>query len=97
MLLQTLVIHPRFQRRGHGETIIKWFKTISFLDSTPLGVSSAPGSKDFYSKLGFEKKEEVPVLGYQYHLGFTLYIYTFQPIPVNEEELAHKMGYNMGS
>jgi len=97
MRLQTLVIHPRFQRRGHSKTITEWFKTILFLDSTPLGVSSAPGSKDFYLKLGFKINEEVPITEYQYHSRFTLYICTFRPILANEKELAYKIGYNIKS
>ena len=48
------------------------------MDSTLLGISSAPGSKDFYLKLGFEIKEEVIIPRYEYHSGFALYIYTFQ-------------------
>jgi len=56
---------------------MKWFKTISLLDSTPLGISFAPGSKDFYLKLRFKIMEEVLVLGYEYYSRFTLYICTF--------------------
>jgi hypothetical protein len=77
--------------------ITEWFKTILVLDSTLFSISSAPGSKDFYSKLGFEIKEEVPVLGYQYYFRLTLYICAFQPILLNEEELIYKIGYNMES
>jgi len=41
--------------------------------------------------------EEVLVPGYQYHFRFTLYIYTFQLIPINEKELAYKIGYKIKS
>ena len=55
------------------------------------------GSKGFYLNFRFKRKEEVPILGYKYHSGFILYIYTFQPIPANEEELAYKIGYKTES
>ena len=57
--------------------ITKWFKTISLLDSTPLSIFSAPGSKDFYLKLRFKIIEEVLIPGYKYYFRFILYICTF--------------------
>ena len=97
MRLQTLVIYPRYQQYRHSRTITKWFKTISLLDSTPLSISSAPGSKDFYLKLRFKIMEEVFILGYKYHSRFTLYICIFQPIPANKKELTYKIGYKTES
>ncbi|KAI0109471.1 hypothetical protein GGR51DRAFT_558161 [Nemania sp. FL0031] len=66
-VIDMMVTHPAYWRRGHASATTKWYLELSELDHVGIGVSGAPMGKIFFSSLGFKESSTVEVPGYPEH------------------------------
>ncbi|KAJ8132955.1 hypothetical protein O1611_g675 [Lasiodiplodia mahajangana] len=66
-VIDMMVTHPAYWRRGHASAITKWYLDLSGMDQVGIGVAGAPMGKVFFSSLGFEESSTVEIPGYPEH------------------------------
>ncbi|KAJ8129180.1 hypothetical protein O1611_g4452 [Lasiodiplodia mahajangana] len=60
-LMDMVVVHPAYWKRGHGTTLVKWGMSMADLDHVDQGVVAAKMGEQLYLKLGYTKLAEVHV------------------------------------
>ncbi|KAH7318671.1 hypothetical protein B0I35DRAFT_432674 [Stachybotrys elegans] len=60
-LVDMVVVHPAYWRRGHGTTLVRWGKSLADLDGMDQGVVAADMGEKLYMPLGYQKLDEVRV------------------------------------
>jgi len=56
-----LVVHPSYQRRGHGTSMLRWFQRFSVQDAVNTGVIPSHVGEPVYLGLGYERIDEIRV------------------------------------
>ncbi|KAF2748974.1 hypothetical protein M011DRAFT_475730 [Sporormia fimetaria CBS 119925] len=59
MRLSTLVVHPAYWRRGHGNRLTQWCTQLADMEGAAIGVSATPMGSIVARKAGFEMREVV--------------------------------------
>jgi len=67
MVIDMMVTHPAYWRKGHATTITAWFLELAKLDGIGLGVAGAPMGKVFFSHIGFKEAKTVEIPDYEAH------------------------------
>lgn len=67
MVIDMMVTHPAYWRKGHATTVTDWFLELAKLDGIGLGVAGAPMGKVFFSHIGFKEAKTVEIPGYEAH------------------------------
>lgn len=67
MVIDMMVTHPAYWRRGHATLITEWFIELAKLDGIGLGVAGAPMGKIFFAAQGFKEAKTVEIPGYEMH------------------------------
>lgn len=67
LVIDMMVTHPAYWRRGHASTVANWFLDMARMDQRGVGVAGAPMGKLFFSHLGFEEARTVEIPGYDAH------------------------------
>jgi GNAT superfamily N-acetyltransferase len=67
MVIDVMVTHPAYWRRGHATTLTNWFVQLAKQDGTGLGVAGAPMGKVFFGHAGFKEAKTVEFLGCEDH------------------------------
>jgi len=67
MILDTLVVHPAYWKRGHGTALAKWTNVLADWDDAGLAVAAARMGAEFFPHVGYKLKELVEVKGYDRH------------------------------
>jgi GNAT superfamily N-acetyltransferase len=52
--LETLAVHPKFQGKGYGKSLVTWGLDIARQGQVPASVVSAEGKEEFYLRCGFD-------------------------------------------
>ncbi|KAK5084779.1 hypothetical protein LTR05_005857 [Lithohypha guttulata] len=55
VILEYLVVHPAYQRRGHGQALLKWGMEIARIDQQSAGVTAADSGMMLYGAMGWVK------------------------------------------
>lgn len=55
VILEYLVVHPAYQRRGHGQALLKWGMEIARIDQQSVGVTAADSGMMLYEAMGWVK------------------------------------------
>lgn len=55
-----VVVHPAYQKRGHGRRLVQWGMELATKDKVGAGVIAAGKGKSLYGSLGFEKLGDLP-------------------------------------
>jgi GNAT superfamily N-acetyltransferase len=63
MVLERVIVHPAYWRRGHGKALLEWGLALARIDGVKAGVCTgfAGDAKHLYLSLGFVKIGEVSV------------------------------------
>lgn len=61
--LQMLVVHPAYQRRGHGKALLNWGMEFAKLDIEPVGVVAADSGMPLYKAMGWVSIHSYEVAG----------------------------------
>jgi hypothetical protein len=67
MVLDMVVVHPRYWNRGHGTTLVKWMNDLADIDQEGLAVAAAKMGVGLFQHLGYRLKEVVEIKGYDRH------------------------------
>ena len=67
MVIDMMVTHPAYWRRGHATTMTNWFVELAKQDRIGLGVAGAPMGKVFFANIGFKEAKTVEIPGYEDH------------------------------
>ncbi|KAI0187131.1 hypothetical protein EV127DRAFT_437409 [Xylaria flabelliformis] len=60
-LMDMLVVHPAYWRRGHGTSLVEWGMALADLDQVDQGVVAAEMGEHLYLRLNYSKLAEVHV------------------------------------
>jgi GNAT superfamily N-acetyltransferase len=63
MIMEELVVHPAYWRRGHGGNLARWCVDLARIDKKKIGVTANEMGKDLYCKLGFRNLKEIHLDG----------------------------------
>ncbi|RSL78877.1 hypothetical protein CEP52_017594, partial [Fusarium oligoseptatum] len=74
--LEMVVVHPAYQKRGHGRRLVQWGIKLATKDKVGVGVIAAGKGKSLYGSLGFEKLGDLPFEG----LGLSVMQYRANPL-----------------
>ncbi|CAH0051750.1 unnamed protein product [Clonostachys solani] len=58
-LVDMVVVHPAYWRRGHGTSLVKWGKALADVDRVNQGVIAADMGEKLYTSLGYGKLDDV--------------------------------------
>ncbi|CAH0020749.1 unnamed protein product [Clonostachys rhizophaga] len=58
-LVDMVVVHPAYWRRGHGTLLVKWGKALAEIDRVVQGVIAADMGEKLYTCLGYGKLDDV--------------------------------------
>lgn len=53
MLLERIVVHPAYRKRGHGERLAQWGLTLAAEDKVDIGVVATDQGTTLCKRLGF--------------------------------------------
>ncbi|KAK3115467.1 hypothetical protein LTR53_005169 [Teratosphaeriaceae sp. CCFEE 6253] len=67
MVVDTMVVHPAYWRRGHATNLTQWQMELADGDSVGLGVEAAKMGVLLFEHLGFKEAQTVQVPGYEDH------------------------------
>jgi GNAT superfamily N-acetyltransferase len=67
MVLDMVVVHPRYWRRGHGTALVKWMNDLADIDQEGLAVAAAKMGVELFQHVGYRLKEVVEISGYDRH------------------------------
>ncbi len=67
MVVDMMVTHPAYWRRGHATTMTNWFVELAKQDGIGLGVAGAPMGKVFFANIGFKEAKTIEIPGYEDH------------------------------
>ena len=62
-IVNMVVVHPAYWRRGHGGNLVKWGMKLARIDKVKQGVSATKMGKDLYQKLGWQYLTEIHIEG----------------------------------
>lgn len=67
MVIDMIVTHPAYWRKGHATLMTEWFIELAKLDGIELGVAGAPMGKMLFTAQGFKEAKTVEIPGYDIH------------------------------
>lgn len=74
MMLEMLVVHPAYWRRGHASNLLRRGNLLADMDRTSIGVVASSTAESTYRKIGFQKVDCIKVqnegTGKNVYVGF---------------------------
>ena len=67
MVLDVVVVHPRYWNRGHGTALVEWMNELADIDQVGLAVVAAKMGVRLFQHVGYRLKELVEIKGYDRH------------------------------
>ncbi|KAK7415053.1 hypothetical protein QQX98_006191 [Neonectria punicea] len=58
-LMDMVVVHPAYWKRGHGTSLVEWGKALADMDRVGQGVIAADMGEKLYTSLGYRKLDDV--------------------------------------
>lgn len=59
LVMDMLVVHPAYWRRGHGRTLVEWGNRLADIEQIDIGVAAAASGLSVYYRCGFQHRDSV--------------------------------------